>query len=200
MTDFSTFNLGFLASHNGTDMQGIVKAAKSGEINGTAAVVISNNSKSPALDFARGEKIPHAHISQIKYADVDRAIADKLRQHNVNLVILSGYMKQIGPQTNKAFPGRILNVHPSLLPDFGGLYDEAVHKAVLKAKRAKTGPTIHTIGDSEEYDTGGKILWQSEVPVLEDDTVQSLKKRVQQEEIRAFIKLLKEIQSGKISL
>jgi phosphoribosylglycinamide formyltransferase 1 len=185
-------------------------------ITGSTSVVISNNSKSEALKYARSKNIPAFHISETQlrapFAKVatkaeqgfdgaidktDEAIRDTLVSHDVNLVILSGYMRRVGDITREAFLGRIINVHPSLLPQYAGLWGDAVHEAVLRDKQKKTGVTLHLI--NEEYDKG-KILRQSEVTVMKNDTVYSLKKKVQKEEIKSFISLLTDIQSGKISL
>jgi phosphoribosylglycinamide formyltransferase 1 len=192
--------LGFLASHNGTDMQGIVDAIEKGELKCSAVVVISNNSKSNTLEFAKEIKIPAYHISKNVYGTEDKtdeAIATTLLAHDVDLVVLSGYMKRIGSRTRQAFPNRILNVHPSLLPKYAGLWGDAVHQAVLDAGDTISGVTIHTI--DEEYDAG-KILWQSEVPVHPNDAVEQLRKRVQREEINSYIQVLQSIQNGNLIL
>lgn len=191
--------LGFLASHNGTVMQGIISELNSpNRLKATASVVISNNSSSRALNYAKVTGIPSFHISESVYSnqeETDKAIRDCLIANGANLVILSGYMKKVGDLTLKAFPGRILNVHPALLPKHSGIWGDAVHSAVLDSKEQVTGVTIHQI--DEVYDHG-PILLQSEVPVLANDTVESLRKRVQKEEINSFIKLLAQIQQGKI--
>lgn len=193
--------LGFLASHNGTAMQGIISELNShNRIKGTASVVISNNSSSRALYYAKEAGIPSYHISESVYStqgETDQAIRDCLISNGVNIVILSGYMKKVGDLTLNAFPGRILNVHPALLPKCSGIWGDAVHSAVLDSKDQVTGVTIHQI--DEKYDHG-PILMQSEVPVLANDTVESLRSRVQAEEVRSFIDVLKKIQSGKIQL
>lgn len=133
--------LGFLASHNGTTMKGIISALNSGVLRGATKAVISNNSQSNAIQFAISQKIPAFHISAEKYGTsqkADAAIRDCLVSHDVNLVILSGYMKKISKKTLSAFPGRILNVHPSLLPNHAGLWGNNVHQAVLDSKELIT--------------------------------------------------------------
>lgn len=197
---YQPLSLGFLASHNGTTMQGIIASLNAGLLKGIVKVVISNNSSSNALKFARSSKIPAFHISEKKYTTpekTDMAIRNCLISHKVNLVIMSGYMKKVGKFTIAAFSNRILNVHPSLLPRHTGLWGDSVHQAVLSSKDKVTGVTIH-IADIH-YDHG-PVLWQSEVPVLKDDTVETLKSRVQKEEINAFTILLQKIQVGEISL
>ncbi len=195
-----SLNLGFLASHNGTDMQGIVAAIESGEVQAEVKLVISNNRDSKALSFAKDKNISNIHISELicgTSEDVDRVIRDSLISAGVDLVILSGYMKKVGPLTRGAYPERILNVHPSLLPRYAGLWGDAVHKAVLASGDKITGVTIHTI--DEEYDKG-KIILQTEVNVEPDDTLEDLRVKVQAEEIQCFIAVLRDIQSGHLSL
>ena len=186
--------LGFLASHNGTDMRGIIAALNSGELNGTAEVVISNNAEAPALAFAKEAGIPAFCINIKTHGTaekVDNAICQTLKDHHVNLVILSGYMKMLGPKTCAAFPEKILNVHPALLPNYAGLWGDSVHEAVLAAQEKITGVTIHTIV-ANEYDKGS-ILLQTQVPVRGDDTVETLRKRVQTAEIDSFVTLLRKM-------
>lgn len=193
--------IGFLASHNGTAMQGIIAVLNTDKSpKGSACLVISNNRSSNALNYAKEAGIPSYHISEsnlITPEATDKAIRDCLISNGVNLVILSGYMKKVGDFTLNAFPGRILNVHPALLPKYTGIWGDAVHSAVLDSKDQVTGVTIHQI--DEEYDHG-PILMQTEVPVLANDTVESLRSRVQVEEVRSFIDVLQKIQSGKIQL
>jgi len=194
--------LGFLASHGGSNMQAIIDACKDGRLDGEPAVVISNNSESTALERARRESIPHYHLSSATHpdpAELDAAILRTLEEHGVDLVILAGYMKLLGPETLTRYRGRILNIHPALLPKFGGkgLYGKKVHEAVLAAGELVTGVTIHLV--DERYDAG-PIVAQSEVPVLEGDTVDSLAARVLEREHQLFAETLQKIGEGKIDL
>jgi len=194
--------LGFLASHGGSNMQAIVDACKEGRLHAELAVVISNNSESTALERARREGIPRYHLSSATHPDpaqLDAAIMRALEDHGVDLVILAGYMKLLGPQTLARYRGRILNIHPALLPKFGGkgLYGKKVHEAVLAAGERVTGVTIHLV--DERYDAG-PIVAQSEVPVLEDDTVDSLAARVLEREHQLFAETLEKIVQGEIDL
>jgi phosphoribosylglycinamide formyltransferase-1 len=127
------------------------------------------------------------------------AILHTLQEHKVDLVILAGYMKLIGPQTLERYRGRILNIHPALLPKFGGkgLYGRAVHEAVLAAGERVTGVTIHLA--DERYDRG-PIIAQCEVPVAEDDTPDSLSARVLEREHEFFVETLQKIVQGQIDL
>lgn len=194
--------LGFLASHGGTNMQAIINACKDGRLNAVPSVVISNNSRSNALARAKREGVPGYHLSGVTHPAVeqlDRAVLETFRRHKVNLVILAGYMRLLGPRTVSAYRGRVLNTHPALLPKFGGkgLYGKAVHEAVLAAGERVTGVTIHVV--DEQYDHG-PIIAQSQVPVQGDDTADSLSERVLGSEHELFVETLRKIESGEIDL
>jgi phosphoribosylglycinamide formyltransferase-1 len=194
--------LGFLASHGGSNMQAIIDACNEGRLHAEPTVVISNNSESTALERARREDIPGYHLSSATHPDpgqLDAAITRTLEEHGVDLVILAGYMKLLGPQTLARYRGRILNIHPALLPKFGGkgLYGKKVHQAVLAAGERVTGVTVHLV--DERYDSG-PILAQSEVPVLEGDTVDSLADRVLVREHELYAETIERIVQGEIDL
>ncbi|MDD5529445.1 MAG: phosphoribosylglycinamide formyltransferase [bacterium] len=198
----TTLNLGFFASHGGTNMQAIIDACKKGQLNAKPCVVISNNSDSIALQRAEKEGIPFYHLSSKTHPDfteLDRVILDVLKKHNVNLVILAGYMKKLGIKTLEAYKGKILNIHPALLPKFGGkgMYGKYVHEAVLAAGENITGVTVHIV--NEEYDSG-HIVNQCQMPVHENDTVDTLSARVLEREHEFFVETLQKISEGKIKL
>lgn len=195
-------NLGFLVSHGGSNMQSIIEACNNGELNATPCVVISNNSKSQALHRAKNENIPHYHRSSKTHPDfeeLDEEISEIMNKYNVDIVILVGYMKKLGQKTLKQYKGKILNIHPSLLPKFGGkgMYGNYVHEAVLESGDKVTGVTIHVV--DENYDTG-TIINQCKVSVLCDDTVETLKDRVLKREHTFFVETLNLISEGKIIL
>ena len=196
-----TLHLGFLASHGGSNMQAIIDACKQGRLDAKPCVVISNNSSSTAIARARQEYIPRYHISAATHPGEteDRAILRTLQAHDVDTVILAGYMKRIGPETLRAYRGRILNIHPALLPKFGGrgLYGKQVHEAVLRAGEKVTGVTVHVI--DEDYDTG-PVLNQVQVPVMVGDTVDSLAERVLAQEHLLYVETLRKISEGTIVL
>ncbi len=196
-----TLHLGFLASHGGSNMQAIIDACRQGRLDATPRVVVSNNSESTALQRARTAGIPGCHISAMTHpgADEDREILRVLRRHGVDTVILAGYMKQVGPETLAEYRGRILNIHPALLPKFGGrgMYGRRVHEAVLCAGERVTGVTIHVVDDLYDH---GRILAQCEVPVQAGDTADSLAERVLQEEHRLYPATLQRIAAGEIVL
>ena len=195
-------NIGILASHDGSNLQAIVDACKAEIIIANPVVVISNNSKSGALKRAQSEGVPYFHVSKSLYSDdneVDCQITQKLLQYKVDLVVLAGYMKRLGGLIVSTFEDRIINVHPSLLPKFGGkgMYGIKVHESVLAAGERKTGVTIHKV--QGEYDQG-TVLAQVEVQVREDDTPYSLRDRVLTIEHDFYVKTLREISLGKIKL
>ena len=195
-------NLGFLASGRGSNMQAVIDACKSGRLNARPRIVISNNTASGALQRARREGIAHAHLSSVTHpepCELDRAICDTLRQHGVDLIVLAGYMIKIGPQTLAEYAGRMVNIHPALLPRFGGegMYGGHVHEAVLAAGAEETGVTVHVV--DAHYDHG-PILAQRKVPVHADDTVDSLARRVLEQEHDLLVETLARIASGEIVL
>ncbi len=194
--------LGFLASHNGSNMQAIIDAIKQGRLDAEARVVISNNSQAFALERARREGIPCYHISSKHYPneeDLDQAIVDTLIKYEVDTVVLAGYMKKVGSRVLNHFKNRVLNIHPALLPKFGGkgMYGMNVHKAVLEAGEKFSGCTVHLV--DEIYDHG-RILGQAVVPVEPNDTVESLAQRVLEQEHKLYPEILQKIARGEIIL
>ena len=183
-------------------MQAVIDACRTGEIRARPCVVISNNSRSGAIERARRASIPFAHLSSVMHPDpdkLDRAICDTLAKHEVDLVLLVGYMKRIGPQTLARYAGRILNIHPALLPSFGGqgMYGTRVHEAVLAAGEKVTGVTVHLV--DAEYDHG-PVVAQRRVPVMENDTAESLAHRVLEHEHSLLVDTVARIAAGEIVL
>ena len=194
--------LGVLASHGGTNLQAIIDACKESRLDASVCVVISNNSSSTALERAMREDIPHYHVSAVTHPQsegVDTAIRAALEKHHVDLVILAGYMKLLGPRILARYPNRILNSHPALLPKFGGksMYGILVHEAVLAAREKVTGVTIH-LADAV-YDQG-PIVAQCQVPVVEGDTVDTLMDRVQRRERLFWVDTLQSIARQELDL
>ena len=195
-------NLGFLASGRGSNIQAIIDACKTDELQARSSVVVTNNSKSGALERARREGIPHYHLSGKTHPspeELDDAILNALMLHDVHLVILAGYMKKLGTETLNCFRNKILNIHPALLPRFGGegMYGSRVHKAVLAAGEKETGISIHVV--DENYDSG-PLIAQTRMPILKDDTVETLSKRVLAREHSFLVETLQNIVSGALTL
>jgi phosphoribosylglycinamide formyltransferase-1 len=194
--------LGFLASHNGSSMRAIVKAIAERRLDGEARVVISNNAESPALAFAREQAIPAEHISGTKLGgevDCDHAIADSLASHGAEIVVLSGYMRKLGPETLARYRGRILNIHPGPLPSYGGqgMYGRHVHEAVIAAGEKASAITIHLV--DAHYDHG-PVVARRQVPVEKGDSAETLAKRVQSLEPEFFVATLQQVASGALQL
>lgn len=194
--------LGFLASHRGSDMQAVLDACASGRLQATPAVVISNNAGAEALERATRAGLPRYHLSATTHPDpvaLDEAILGALTRHGVELVVLAGYMKKLGSRTLAGYRGRVLNIHPALLPRFGGqgMYGARVHEAVLASGERETGITIHVV--DEEYDHGA-IVAQCRVPVQEGDTVETLAARVLAREHTFLVETLQQIVSGTLKL
>ena len=194
--------LGFLASGSGTNMQAIVDACRDGRLPAEPAVAVGNNSRSRALERARRLGIPAFHLSSRTHPDpeeLDAAIASVLSRCGADLVCLAGYMKLVGPRTLWAFEGRVLNIHPALLPKHGGrgFYGRAVHEAVLASGDTETGATVHLVDGLYDH---GPILAQARVPVLAGDTPETLAARVLEQEHRLFPETLRRIAAGEIEL
>ena len=194
--------LGVLASHGGTNLQAIIDGCRTGKIQADLRVVISNNSRSMALERARRAAVSAVHLSSATHPDsdaLDDAVATTLRHYEVGLVALAGYMKKLGPRTIAAYENRILNVHPAMLPKFGGqgMYGERVHAAVLAAGETTSGVTVHLVDD--EYDHGA-VVAQARVPVLPNDTPDSLAARVLAREHQLYPSTIHRIATGKIDL
>jgi phosphoribosylglycinamide formyltransferase-1 len=200
--EMETLKLAVFASHGGSNLQAIIDACKNRELEAEVSVVISNNSDSFALERARREVIPYFHLSSKIYPEqekLDEAVYSILKSYSVEIIVLAGYMKKLGKLILDKYKGRILNIHPSLLPKYGGkgMYGTFVHEAVLKSGENETGVTIHLV--DEEYDRG-EILNQCIVPVMKEDTVETLSKRVLESEHLIYVETLKLISEGKIKL
>jgi len=182
-------------------MQAVVDACASGRIEAMPCVVISNNREAEVLARAERAGIPHYHLSGKTHPDpdaLDVAILEALERHQAELVLLAGYMKKLGARTLRHYRGRVLNIHPALLPKYGGqgMYGERVHAAVLAAGETETGVTIHLV--DEEYDHGA-IVAQCRVPVLPGDTVESLAARVLAREHGFLVETLAQIADGTLT-
>ena len=183
-------------------MQAVIDACKDGILNANPVIVISNNGDAGAVERAKKEEIPYYVLNTKTHPssdDLDNAMLDALLHHEVELIILAGYMKKIGEKILKHFKRRIINIHPALLPKYGGkgMYGSCVHEAVLKAGENETGVTIHII--DEDYDTG-PIVAQTTLSIMESDNVESLSKRVLEREHSFLVETIGKIVSGEIDL
>ncbi len=192
--------LAFLASNNGTSMRAIVAACQGGRLAAEPVLVVSNRKEAAALTFAHEHGVSSLYIPTIKDPDAaDAALAEALKSANADLVVLSGYLRKLGPRTLAAYRNRVLNVHPALLPAFGGqgMYGRRVHEAVLAAGAAQTGATVHLV--DEEYDHGPPVA-QIRVPVRSGDTAQDIETRVMAAEPGLYLDTLRRIASGELKL
>ncbi len=185
--------LGILISGRGSNLQAIIDAIDAGTLRASIAVVISNIPDAPGLDRARGAGldtlvIPHAGSATRN--DYDRRLVEALQQHRVDLVCLAGFMRLLSPTFVDAFPNRILNIHPSLLPAFPGL--DAQHQAFDHGVSV-TGATVHFV--NAELDAG-PIVVQAAVPVLPDDTADTLSARILETEHRIYPEAIQRVLDG----
>lgn len=172
--------LAVFASGRGSNFQAILNAIATERLRAQVALCVSNRADAGALQVARDAQIPVAVIEEKQFvnaADYARALLEQLAQHDVNFIALAGFMRKIPVEVVRQFRHRLVNIHPALLPSFGGkgMYGHRVHEAVLEYGCKVSGATVHFV--DEEYDSGAPIL-QRCVPVLDDDTAETLAARV----------------------
>ena len=196
----SPLKLGFLASGNGSSARAIIAAIRSGDLAAEARLLVSNNKRAPALDLAAEKDVPALAIATQADPDTaDARLVEEMVSHGVELIVLSGYLRQLGPQTLGRYTGRILNIHPGPLPDFGGhgMYGRRVHEAVIAVGVAQSGICIHLV--DEEYDRG-PVIARCSVAVEPGDTAQSLEARITALEPAFFVETLQRIADGRLAL
>lgn len=186
-------NLAVFASGTGTNFQNLYHYFKDSE-KISLKILISNNSRSGAINFAKENGITHYHISSITDENPDLRTLEVIKKENIDLVILAGYMKKVPEILIQEYKNRILNIHPALLPKYGGkgMWGDNVHKAVLENKDSKSGVTVHLV--NEEYDKG-KILIQKSVDIDNDD-LESLKKKIHFVEYEIYPKAIETYVKG----
>lgn len=182
------YNLVVFASGNGTTLQAIIDAITSGNLIANISLVVSNNPNAYALERAKIANIPTYVIKGKDNDKIDDELVSVLSKIDVNLIVLAGYLKLIGPNLIKNYT--IINTHPSLLPKYGGkgMYGMKVHTAVVEAKEEHSGVTLHYVNG--EYDKGN-IIMQTVVKVLPTDTPEDLSARVQAAEKIQLVEFLK---------
>lgn len=191
--------IAFFASHNGSAAKAITKACADGVLEATPVLLITNNTKSAALDWAQDYGVKSHVINDTNTQNVDATIAQMLEESSIDIVVCSGYMKLIGPKTIACVKGRILNVHPALLPLYGGrgMYGRHVHQAVFDNKDKQTGITIHLVDG--EYDHGN-VIAQKIIPLDSNDGVDDIENKVKAAEPGFYLETLKYILNGQIDL
>ncbi|MCP4684944.1 MAG: phosphoribosylglycinamide formyltransferase [bacterium] len=191
--------LAVFVSGGGTGLQSIIDACTRGDLSAEVAWVVSSSSKAYGLKRAAGAEIESFVFRPKKYDTPDEAGKDllqKLKERGVEYIALAGYLKLLPPEVVAAYPKRILNIHPGLLPEYGGqgMYGHHVHEAVLAAGEKVSGPTVHLV--DEIYDHG-KILEQVTIPVRENDTPETLAARVLVEEHKLYPAVIEKLITGK---
>lgn len=181
--------IGILGSTSGTDLEPIVAAINEASLMAEIAVVISNREHAYILERARNHDIPGVYISHKNKVrkDFDQEMTLVLKERGVHLVLLIGFMRILSPEFCEQWKGRVLNVHPSLLPKYAGGMDMNIHEEVLASGDRVTGCTIHFVSPVVD---GGPILIQKECAVTPEDTPEALKKRVQELEGKALIEAI----------
>jgi len=192
--------IGVLASGRGSNCAALLHRIEEDEIPAKIAAVISNNQYAGVLQIARDNSIPAYYIERNQFETGDefsQALEKIFDQHKINFMVLAGYLRKVPPRIIRRFANRMLNIHPALLPDFGGkgMYGHAVHEAVLKSGSTVSGATVHLV--DEEYDHGPIIL-QREVLVLPNDTPDLLAARVLQVEHRIYADAVRLFAEGRV--
>jgi len=187
-----------LVSGRGSNLQAIIDNIEKGLLSAEIAVVISDQPDAYSLERARKHNIPAVHLSSKGYRDkreeYDALLVTELQKHQVELVCLAGFMRIITPTLIKAFPNRILNIHPALLPAFPGLH---VQKAALEHGVKFSGCTVHFV--DEGMDTG-PIIIQAVVPVLDNDTEDSLSERILRQEHKIYSRAIQFYAEGRLKI
>jgi phosphoribosylglycinamide formyltransferase-1 len=193
--------IGALVSGGGTNLQAIIDSCERGEIDGDVVVVISNIPEAYALERARKHGIdafafPHKGVTREQH---EADIVECLEQHKVDLVVLAGYLRMLTPFMINKYLGRMMNTHPALLPSFGGegMHGLNVHQAVLDNGCKVSGCSIHFV---TVHVDGGQIILQKALPVLEDDTAETLQERVLKEEHKLLPRAIQLFAQGKLKI
>ncbi|KLE01165.1 phosphoribosylglycinamide formyltransferase [Aliarcobacter butzleri] len=187
--------IGILASYNGSGFETIQKAIENKILDAKVVVVITNNTNAGVLEKAESYDIPYFIINDKKYPgqDIDDKITRLLLEFGCDYIFLSGYMKKIESKLLKAYPNKIINTHPAILPSiYGGIgmYGRFVHEAVIKNAEKESGVTIHFV--NEVYDEGEKILVKK-LKLEENETVDTLEEKIKNLEKEAIIEAFKKI-------
>ena len=194
--------LAVFASGSGSNLEAILQAIESGALDARVALVVSNKNNAGALERASSRNIPAIVLSPDEFVDeahYTNRITEVLSTHDVNFITLAGYLKKIPASVIQAYQNRILNIHPALLPAFGGpgMYGKHVHRAVIEYGARWSGATVHLV--DENYDTGPIVL-QKPVPVYQDDAPEDLAARVLSVEHRLYPEALRLFVEGRIQV
>ncbi len=176
-------NIAVLVSGGGTNLQALIDAQGTTLQHGRIALVIASNENAYALQRAQNANIDHCVVSRKYFQDQEEftnALLKQLQEHNIDMIVLAGYLSVIDEKIIHAYPDRIINIHPSLIPSFcgKGYYGLKVHQAALAYGVKVTGATVHYVNEIMD---GGKIILQKAVEILPDDTPEILQQRVMKE-------------------
>jgi phosphoribosylglycinamide formyltransferase 1 len=192
--------LGFLASRNGSSLRAIVAAIRSGRLDADPRLVVSNNRTAPVLAFAELENIPHLCIAtQADPEAADARLCAEMEAKGVELIVLSGYLRRLGPKTLARYRNRVLNIHPGPLPAFGGegMYGRRVHEAVVAAGVAQSEAVIHLVDDIYDH---GEAVARRALPLQPGETAGSLEARITAMEPSFFVETLQALTEGRLKL
>ena len=195
-------NIAVFASGRGSNFEVLLNAIERGHLPAHVVLSLSNKAEAGALEIARSRNIPAVHINQQQFPSEDAYVTKLLElfgQHRVELIALAGYLKRIPSRLIERFRNKILNVHPALLPSFGGagMYGMHVHEAVINSGVKVSGATVHMV--DEEYDRG-PIVMQKTVDVASDDTPQTLAAKVLRVEHEIFPQALKAFAENRVRI
>jgi phosphoribosylglycinamide formyltransferase-1 len=189
--------VGVLISGNGTNLQAIIDRSIAGELDAEVVCVVSNRADAFGLERARKHGIAALHLDYRQFSnrqEYDTALTERLKSFNVDLVVLAGFMRIVTPTLLEAFPNRVMNIHPALLPSFPGL---DAQKQALDYGAKISGCTVHFVDAGTDT---GPIILQTAVPVLEDDTVESLSARIHVEEHRLYPAAVQLFAEGRLTV
>ena len=195
-------NICFFASYNGSSARAITDACFEGELRAAPTLLITNNADAAALEWAEAKGLKSFIVNKQTYDDPkarEEAMIEQLQKHKITFGVLSGYMRPVPPAVIHFLDRRLVNIHPALLPDFGGkgMYGAHVHRAVKESGAAQTGITIHQV--SPVYDDG-RILAQKTLKLNGKESAEDIEEMVKAVEPDFYIETLKKIQKGQIIL
>jgi formyltetrahydrofolate-dependent phosphoribosylglycinamide formyltransferase len=195
------FRICVFASGRGSNLQAIIDGVEEGRLNCEIVFVLSNNSSSGALEIARRKNIPAFHLSERVFHknNFEESLIDLLEKYKPDLIVLAGYMKLVPVSVIKKFRNRIINIHPALLPKYGGkgMYGMNVHNAVFRAGEKVSGVTIHLV--NENYDEG-RIIYQEQIDISDCKSPEEIAERVLKLEHKVYPDVIQKIIEGKINL
>jgi phosphoribosylglycinamide formyltransferase-1 len=200
MPNSQPLKLGFLASGNGSSAMAVIRAIRDGRLAAEARLLVSNRREAPALAAAAEAGVPTLCLpTQKDPAEADRRLAEAMANSGVQLIVLSGYLRKLGPEMLGRYAGRILNIHPGPLPQFGGqgMYGRRVHEAVIGSGARESAIVIHAV--DEEYDHGPEVARRI-VPIRPGESAETLEGRVKALEPEFFVDTLIAVAEGRLKL